>query len=41
MENFTSVYATAHVFEENLLKQIEKDEHEKMLREAAKMFAPK
>jgi hypothetical protein len=38
MENFTSVYATAHVFEENLLK---KDEHEKMLREAAKMLAPK
>ena len=41
MENLTLIYATAYDFEADLRNQIEKDEHEKMLREAARMFAKK
>ena len=41
METLTHIYATAHDFEAALRQQIEKDEHEKMLREAARKFAKK
>ena len=41
MENLTHIYATAYDFEADLRKQIEQDEHEKMLREAARRFAKK
>jgi hypothetical protein len=41
MENVTHIYATAYDFEAALRQQIEKDENEKMLREAARMFANK
>jgi hypothetical protein len=35
-EKFTHLYASAHAFEEELRKRIEKDEQEEMLRAAAK-----
>ena len=38
-ENFASVYASAHAFEEEVRKQAERDAQAEKLREAMRMFA--